>query len=103
MATNASVGPWELDSGKFSSDDASRYQIIHAQIPKGIKGDFGYPVADTMNRHHCVSPDEDEANGKLLAAAWDMGQLMLRAYNHVTHGGPTRAEVEAVLRKAGLL
>lgn len=56
---------WELDSAK----DDTRYFVIHGQLPKGIKGDFGYPVCDTMNRHHCISPDEDEANAKLIAAA----------------------------------
>lgn len=62
-------GPWELDSAK---DGDSRYQIINGQLPKGINGDFGYPVADTMNRHHCIAPEEDEANGQLLAAAPEM-------------------------------
>jgi hypothetical protein len=57
---------WELDSAK---DGDTRYFVIHGQLPKGINGDFGYPVCDTMNRHHCISPDEDEANAKLIAAA----------------------------------
>lgn len=62
-------GPWELDSAK---DTDGRYHIINGQVPKGISADFGYPVADTMNRHHCISPEEDQGNGQLLAAAWDM-------------------------------
>jgi len=66
---NCSAGPWELDSAK---DGDTRYQIIHGQVPKGINADFGYPVADTMNRHHCISPEEDRANGHLLAAAFDL-------------------------------
>jgi hypothetical protein len=57
---------WELDSAK---DGDGRYFVIHGQLPKGINGDFGYPVCDTMNRHHCISPDEDEANARLIAAA----------------------------------
>jgi hypothetical protein len=59
-------GPWELDSAK---DTDGRYHIINGQVPKGINADFGYPVADTMNRHHCISPEEDQGNGQLLAAA----------------------------------
>jgi hypothetical protein len=59
-------GPWELDSAK---DGDSRYFVIHGQIPAGINADFGYPVADTMNRHHCVAPDEDEANARLISSA----------------------------------
>jgi hypothetical protein len=62
-------GPWILDSAK---DGDSRYQIIHGQLPKGINGDFGYPIADTMNRHHCIAPEEDADNGRILASAWDM-------------------------------
>jgi hypothetical protein len=95
-----SKGPWELDSAK---DGDTRYYIVHAAVPDKINADFGYPVCDTLNRHHCISPDEDEANGKLLAAADAMADLLLRAYTHVTHGGPTRAELEAVLKKAGII
>jgi hypothetical protein len=29
----------------------------------------------------------------------EMAELLLQAYTHVSHGGPTRAEVEAVLKK----
>ena len=40
---------WELDSAK---DGDTRYFVIHGQLPEGINGAFGYPVCDTMNRHH---------------------------------------------------
>lgn len=90
---------WELDSAK---DGDTRYFVIHGQLPKGINGDFGYPVCDTMNRHHCISPEEDEANAKLIAAAPEMADLLSRAITHVTHG-PKKEEVETVLRKAGIL
>lgn len=54
-----------------------------------------------------VCGDEDyprkESDLKIFSASWEMGQLLLSAYLHVSHGGPTRAEVEAVLKKAGLL
>jgi hypothetical protein len=65
MPNKFSAGPWELDSAK----DGTRYHIIHGQAPPGINGEFGYPVADTMNRHPSISPEEDEANGLLLVAA----------------------------------
>jgi len=68
-------GPWELDSAK---DGDSTYQIIHGQLPLGIKGDYGYPVCDTMNRHFCISPDEDRANARLIAAAPDMLEALER-------------------------
>jgi hypothetical protein len=57
---------WTLDSAK---DGGGGYYVIHGQLPKGINGDFGYPVCDTMNRHHCISPEEDEANARLIATA----------------------------------
>lgn len=100
MAIRHTPGPWELDSAK---DGDGRYQIINGQLPKGINGDFGYSVADTMNRHHCISPEEDEANAKLIAAAPEMAELLLRAFTHVTHGRPHLSEVENVLRKAGVM
>jgi len=40
---------------------------------------------------------------KTLRAAQKLGNIMLRAYQHATHGGPSRKEVEAVLKEAGLL
>ena len=66
-------GPWELDSAK---DADGRYFIINGQAPKGINEDFGYPVADTLNRHHCISPEEDEGNARILAAAPEMFKLL---------------------------
>ncbi len=42
-------------------------------------------------------------NARLIAQAPRMAELLLSAYQHVSHGGPSRAEVEAVLRDAGLI
>jgi len=39
----------------------------------------------------------------LHAAAPEMGKLLLSAWTHVSHGGPTRGELEDVLIKAELL
>jgi hypothetical protein len=44
-----------------------------------------------------------EANGKLMAAAPRMAELLLSAWQHVSHGGPKRGDVEDVLREAGIL
>lgn len=95
-----SAGPWSLDSAK---DGQGIYYIIEGHVPKGLSEKDSYNVADTMNRHFCISPEEDEANAKILSAAWDMANILLRAHSTITHGGPTRGEVEAVLRKAGIL
>jgi hypothetical protein len=63
-------GPWELDSAK--DDERNVYFIIHGKIPAGINPDFAYPICDTMNRHHCVTPEEDAANARVMAAALKM-------------------------------
>lgn len=64
------------------------------------KSDKTHVIADC----NLLFPDKErEANARLIAAAPEMADLILRTYSHVSHGGPTRAEAEAVLRKAGLL
>lgn len=46
---------------------------------------------------------ENEANARLISAAPDLADLVLRMYTHISHGAPTRVEAEVVLKKAGLL
>jgi hypothetical protein len=41
--------------------------------------------------------------GRLIACATDMARLLLSAYSHASHGGPTREDVAKVLKKAGLI
>lgn len=59
-------GPWEADGAK---DGENHYYQIDGPTPKGLDPKWPYTVADTLNRHHCISPEEDAANGKLMAAA----------------------------------
>lgn len=67
-------GPWELDSAK---DGGCRYYIINGEMPKELSGKgFGYTVADTMNRHYCISPEEDAANALLISKAPEMAELL---------------------------
>ena len=47
--------------------------------------------------------EQQRANARLIASAPEMAELLLSMYVHVSHGGPTRAEAEAVLRKAGII
>jgi hypothetical protein len=65
-------GPWDFDgctdTGKPSGGDA-RYHQIDGPTPKGINPSFPYTVADTLNRHHCITPEEDAANARLISAA----------------------------------
>lgn len=62
-------GQWEAD---FHTDLPSEpgYWVVIGEMMTGVYG----PVADTLNRHHCISPDEDRANAKLIAAAPDLLQ-----------------------------
>lgn len=70
---NHTPGPWDFDgcsdTGKPSSGDNCRYHQIDAPTPEHLATSFHYTVADTMNRHHCISPEEDSANARLIAAA----------------------------------
>ena len=42
-------------------------------------------------------------NARLFACAPDMAEMLLSMHVHISHGGPTRGEAEALLRKAGVL
>jgi hypothetical protein len=63
-------GPWQAEheqcDPKPFPDDPGFFAI---NAP--ILNRYG-PVADTMNRDHCISPDEDRANAMLIAAAPDL-------------------------------
>jgi hypothetical protein len=43
------------------------------------------------------------ANASLIAAAPELAEMLWSMFAHVSHGGPTRAEAEALLKKAGVL
>jgi len=61
------------------------------------------------NKHVChldvvgLSDEEIEANCDLIRAAPELAEMLLSMFSHVSHGGPTRAEAEALLKKAGVL
>ncbi len=74
MATKAKV--FELDHAK---DGENRYFIVHGMLPSGLTDKaYGYPICDSMNRHHCISPEEDDANGKLIVATLNIGAEIKR-------------------------
>jgi hypothetical protein len=66
-------GPYEADFRPVRcGNDIAHWEII-APTPASINSAHGsYNIADTLNRHHCISPEEDEANSRMLAAAWEM-------------------------------
>lgn len=80
---------WEIEyDNDTGSDDEQRYNVGPVQIP--FSG----------------GAEEKEAAlniARLVAQTPVMADILMRAYSHVTHGGPKRAEVEDVLRKAGVL
>lgn len=76
-------GPWEAEQQRSRAWGGS--YIVRAR---------GVAIAA------CAMSQDD---ARLVAAAPKMGALLLSAHQHVSHGGPTRAEVEEVLREAGLI
>lgn len=67
MSNKHTPGPWEADCAK---DGPLRYhQIDAARVEEKIGTDYPYTVSDTMNRHHTITPEEDESNARLIAAA----------------------------------
>ena len=100
-----SAGPWELDSAKMEGTVDTHYQIIHGQLPKELSqkdAAYDYPVADTMNRHYCISPEEDRANAYLIAAAPEMYEALqaMVANANWEQVPQTEAEFDAMIAKA---
>lgn len=60
MPAKHTPGPWEARP----SFNEQRHWTIEAPIL-----DRSGPVADTLNMDHCISPEEEEANARLMAAA----------------------------------
>ncbi len=95
-AVQHTPGPWELD---FAKDGGCRYQIIMGQLPKELTqkdAAYGYPIADTMNRHYCVSPEEDEANARLIAAAPEMLDMLVRIKNMAHRGWEDKSSIREI-------
>lgn len=68
----ATTGPWDTEH-KFDSPRPANnpgWYELNAPLPDGLNPNYGeYSIADSMNRHHCVSPDEDAANFAFFAHA----------------------------------
>ncbi|SRR6266542_2505826 len=98
MTTDSAVkhtpGPWHL----LGSSDNGQVSVEFSNID------------EVGNRHagHIATVDgmrgeRQRANARLIAAAPELADLVLRMYCTISHGGPTRAEATVVLMKAGLL
>lgn len=62
-------GPWIVTTDWCSRD---HWEVIEAEIFPGKWG----AVCDTLNRHHCLSPDDSAANAALIADAPAMYALL---------------------------
>jgi hypothetical protein len=102
MSTKHTPGPWEADhcSEHRVKDDPGHWQI-DGPTPMGLNNTMPYTVADTSNRNYCISPEEDEANAKLMASAPEMAELLMESRENI--GGDWRDRRDAILKKAGLL
>jgi hypothetical protein len=79
--------------------DLSKSWVYDAADEKCLKTVDGHGVCYTGD----IGGFTDDDKGRLAAAAPEMARLLLSSISHVSHGGPTRKEVEEVLRKAGVL
>lgn len=68
---------FELDHA--TDEQRNRYFIIHGSLPKGLNPGYGYPICDSINRHHCISPEEDEAHGEMILEALNGMELLKTA------------------------
>jgi len=84
---NFTPGPWKIGQRK------GRKMAIHAK-------DWGH-LAEVYQTE--TSLEEGLANARLIACAPEMAEMLLLIFTHVSHGGPTREEAEALLRKAGVI
>ena len=67
--------PWEVDHHKANAAAMEpEYHTIEAKI-SGL--DKWGVVADTLNCHHCIDPDEAGANARLMAAAPELLSVAL--------------------------
>ena len=87
------------------------------QVPTQAGIAFKVNEPDKMDEGHgliaCIYSDdtslnkrpriESYSNALLIAAAPEMAEMLLSMFAHVSHGGPTRADAEVLLRKAGVL
>lgn len=74
VETKWTPGPWEWR--EHAEREETHHDIV-GPLPIGLNPLLRrYVVADTMNRHHCVSPEEDHANAHLIAAAPELYEAL---------------------------
>lgn len=71
-----------------------RWTAVDDGLGWSVWDENGVPVADVFG---------DDKIAPLIAAAPEMAHMLLPMYSHISHGGPTREECEALLKKAGVI
>jgi hypothetical protein len=94
LSASAPSDEWE-NSGDYDTQRLSE-QTFHTVSVSDSGGD---PVAIVYGK----TAEECRDRAEQIATLPQLIDVMARAFAHVSHGGPTRGEVEAVLRKAGVL
>jgi len=97
-------GPWDFDGctddGRVSCGGAPAYYQIDAPTPEGLNAKLPYTVCDTVNRHHCISPEEDLANARLISAA---PELLNALRWSIKHDGECLGDHPEILEAAKVL
>ena|SRR5271166_6920569 len=93
-------GPWKFVIPKIPYTSF----IVRTELAND-KGGKLIVTPSWNNNDGAIWPTKEEsmANSRLMACAPEMVEMLLSVFAHVSHGGPTRAEAEALLKKAGVL
>jgi hypothetical protein len=94
-------GPWEVER-KCDPHTGEWFEVSGAIFP----GHVGV-VVETSNRDHCLDPETDRANARLIAAAPELYATLREVHkelayflerNDVDHGGELRGTIERIRR-----
>lgn len=106
-ASYARKGGRMFDDWRYGFDPktgkAHHYQFhtMSYATPEEIATECGRIEAEEAKKN--AEEKERKRLHLIREAAPEMAEILLSAYVHVSHGGPTRGQVEDVLKKAGVL
>lgn len=103
-------GPWawqEMGSWCLVGQYGMRPIVLSARAARRPQ-EGGPPAAGVLmlrdsGPDRLIQFNPEHPDARLIATSPRMAELLLSAWQHVTHGGPKRGDVEDVLREAGLL
>lgn len=93
MLVKFTPGPWHTagERGEFVND---RNEMNICRVNPTVSWGASKSIGN--------GPYSHQGNAALIAAAPEMAMILLASITQITHG-PTKAEVEALLRKAGII